>query len=316
MVEAASRHICVRQGVKSAYHTHTKRERERHTHNTTQHNTTQHNTHTHPGARPLSAAYMWPRTRHVTNTEHAEGKPRRQVNCCDFHGDDQRESTATMGTMEDTVMMQNPRLQKLGNYVSLLCRVNECGGRLFYSCSEASTAEEREDDDCARDGAERAASCRSSIIMHPWYDTCVLMDLCQWGDEVAICVKSRFPDVAIRVVHSTTSLTGFGVVLTLPPQPQQRLYCCDGSQSSAQGSSSSGTSRLADQSLWKTFVQQRRGPRGLRQLMMQRCPLPLRHWEVRQHVAGLLVLGLTLCAMWYTLERIVAAWTLSASVDV
>jgi len=49
------------------------------------------------------------------------------------------------------------------------------------------------------------------------YDTCVAVDCSQWLDAMASCTKARYPDVDIRVVHSSSSLTGFCIVFRLPP---------------------------------------------------------------------------------------------------
>lgn len=72
------------------------------------------------------------------------------------------------------------------------------------------------------------------------YDTCVLVDLSQWKDEMSICVKSRFPDAEIRVVHSSSSLTGFCVVMKLPTSSY--LSC----QVSSAASSAGGDYELVD----------------------------------------------------------------------
>jgi hypothetical protein len=47
------------------------------------------------------------------------------------------------------------------------------------------------------------------------YDTCIVVDICQWTDDMTVCTKHRFPDTELRIVHSSASLTGFGVVVKL-----------------------------------------------------------------------------------------------------
>jgi hypothetical protein len=48
-----------------------------------------------------------------------------------------------------------------------------------------------------------------------FYDTCVVVDICQWSDDMTICTKHRFPEVQLSMVHSTTSLTGFSIVMKI-----------------------------------------------------------------------------------------------------
>lgn len=48
-------------------------------------------------------------------------------------------------------------------------------------------------------------------------DSCLLLDVGCWTDDMAMCVASRFPGVEIVVQQSRNSLTGFCVALTLPP---------------------------------------------------------------------------------------------------
>lgn len=67
------------------------------------------------------------------------------------------------------------------------------------------------------------------------YDTCVVVDCAQWLDSMAACAKARFPDADIRVQQSSSSITGFCIVLRLAPAPEvlpslredEVLYCAD-----------------------------------------------------------------------------------------
>lgn len=113
------------------------------------------------------------------------------------------------------IALHNPRLCKLGNYVASLCRcvvqscwiylqtpnpkqkyrVGEFGGRVFY------------------------ASSGDDFVV---YDTCVVVDICQWSDDMTICTKNRFPEAEVSIVHSTTSLTGFSVVMRIQPAHHHR----------------------------------------------------------------------------------------------
>ncbi len=54
----------------------------------------------------------------------------------------------------------------------------------------------------------------------PAYDTCIVVDICQWSNDMTACTKHRFPEVQIRIVHSTASLTGFSVVMKIHAQQQ------------------------------------------------------------------------------------------------
>jgi hypothetical protein len=83
--------------------------------------------------------------------------------------------------------------------VAFICKVEEYGGRILYACSPNSTGKEH----CEGDPG----------ALDFLYDTCVLVDLSQWKDEMNMCVKSRFADVEIRVAQSNTSLSGFCVVM-------------------------------------------------------------------------------------------------------
>jgi hypothetical protein len=47
--------------------------------------------------------------------------------------------------------------------------------------------------------------------------TCIVSDITSWSDSMGQCVKQRFPSVSIAVHHSTQSLTGFSLSLTLHP---------------------------------------------------------------------------------------------------
>jgi hypothetical protein len=59
--------------------------------------------------------------------------------------------------------------------------VEEYGGRILYACSPNSTG---------------AGHCEGDAGAPNYlYDTCVLVDLSQWKDEMNMCVKSRFIDV-------------------------------------------------------------------------------------------------------------------------
>jgi hypothetical protein len=48
------------------------------------------------------------------------------------------------------------------------------------------------------------------------YDTCMVVDICQWTDDMNTCIKCRFPEVQMSTVHSTISLTGFSIVMRIP----------------------------------------------------------------------------------------------------
>jgi hypothetical protein len=52
------------------------------------------------------------------------------------------------------------------------------------------------------------------------YNTCMLVDCSVWLDDMATCVKGRFPSVNIRIMSSSTSLTGFCVVMRMCPASQ------------------------------------------------------------------------------------------------
>ena len=97
-----------------------------------------------------------------------------------------------------------------------ICKVDEYGGRILYACSPISTGKEH----CEGD----------SGALDFLYDTCVLVDLSQWRDEMNMCVKSRFADVEIRVAQSNTSLSGFCVVMRWVVLSNHRvawlLDCC------------------------------------------------------------------------------------------
>jgi hypothetical protein len=51
------------------------------------------------------------------------------------------------------------------------------------------------------------------------YDTCIVVDCSQWLDVMASYTKAKFPDVNICVAHSNSSLSGFCVILKMPPPP-------------------------------------------------------------------------------------------------
>ncbi len=53
------------------------------------------------------------------------------------------------------------------------------------------------------------------------YDTCMLVDCSVWRDDMATCVKGRFPSVDIRIMSSSTSLSGFCVVMRMCPSASE-----------------------------------------------------------------------------------------------
>jgi len=88
-------------------------------------------------------------------------------------------------------------------------RVGEFGGRVMYACS-----------------------------LHPQqpaYDTCIVVDICQWSDDMTACTKHRFPEVQIRIVHSTASLTGFSVVMKIHAQQRYATTRTIGGYSHGEG---------------------------------------------------------------------------------
>jgi len=80
--------------------------------------------------------------------------------------------------------------------------VGEFGGRVFYASSNASNFSPYQGDE------------QCNVVV---YDTCVVVDICQWTDNMTICTKHRFPEVELSIVHSTTSLTGFSIVMKINP---------------------------------------------------------------------------------------------------
>jgi hypothetical protein len=44
------------------------------------------------------------------------------------------------------------------------------------------------------------------------------MDVSDWTDEMSTCIKHRFQGAEVSVHSSSCSLTGFNVVVSLPPQ--------------------------------------------------------------------------------------------------
>lgn len=48
---------------------------------------------------------------------------------------------------------------------------------------------------------------------------CVLSDVPSWTEDMTLCIKSNFPKAAILVSGSSQSLTGFVVMIKLPPRP-------------------------------------------------------------------------------------------------
>jgi hypothetical protein len=103
---------------------------------------------------------------------------------------------------EVSIVLGNPRLLKLGRYILSLCRMGEFGGRVMYA---RSLQQQQLMSSNAKD------TCRVESV----YDTCVVVDICQWTDDMTVCMKHCFPDMELRIVHSTASLTGFSVVVKL-----------------------------------------------------------------------------------------------------
>ena len=66
------------------------------------------------------------------------------------------------------------------------------GGRVVFVCSRA---------------AEKNATAHA--------DTCILLDVGCWTDDMSLCVSNRFPGVEIAVEQSRCSLTGFCVAMKL-----------------------------------------------------------------------------------------------------
>lgn len=42
------------------------------------------------------------------------------------------------------------------------------------------------------------------------------MDIGQWMDEMNVCIKCKFPGVEVRILQSSSSLSGFSVVMKMP----------------------------------------------------------------------------------------------------
>lgn len=110
------------------------------------------------------------------------------------------------------------RVHRLAEYLGKLCRIDERGGRILFSTSAkllnsmhhhhqtnhdpAKALHEGEHDD---DDDDAPLTC----------DTCSLVDVPIWTQDMATCTKSRFADADIQVVQSSASLSGFSVVIRL-----------------------------------------------------------------------------------------------------
>ena len=154
------------------------------------------------------------------------------------HSDDDARSSLTL---------QNPRLTKLGSYVASMCRskimctglvhkkawcvkpsdprvhphrTGDFGGRVLYASSLAASSV------LGHPGA--CGSSSGAVEQRYVFDTCYVVDLCQWKDDMTVCVKSRFPEADVKIVHSTTSLTGFCVVIKIPPPEKGGASCAAG----------------------------------------------------------------------------------------
>jgi hypothetical protein len=86
-------------------------------------------------------------------------------------------------------------------------RCSEYGGRVVLVTRKTKrTSEEEEDDD---DDEDTFARRKNPCLL--------LLDVGCWTDNMTMCVANRFPGVETMVQQSRNSLTGFCVVLTLPP---------------------------------------------------------------------------------------------------
>ena len=98
----------------------------------------------------------------------------------------------------------NKELLLLAQHVREICQCSLYGGRTFLVRRRLPTADEDENH------ATAAAP-----------DTCMVVDVDSWTDEMLLATRARFPDVQISIQHLSCSLTGFCVALTLPPPPHR-----------------------------------------------------------------------------------------------
>lgn len=151
------------------------------------------------------------------------------------------------------------------------------------------------------------------------YDTCVAVDCPQWLDAMAACTKAKFPDANISVTHSSSSLSGFCVVLRLPPpitdgyefitwgedselSGDERTSITDESGSDARGLLSS----IHTLNRWQWRCQKRFGLAARRcTAFLFRFPLSiyLNMCRNKGHMAGLVVLYAILHGTYFLLKR-------------
>ena len=134
---------------------------------------------------------------------------------------------------------------------------------------------------------------------HHAYDTCIVVDICQWTEDMTVCTKHRFPDTELRIVHSSASLTGFGVVVKLhSPSPRAVSRHHHEEQSSAKSHPGSSSSADPDECSKSTSMPRRVYQRVsvLLSLWVCRCmQIPVNAFT-RVYMQRSSITGLAVCA--------------------
>lgn len=147
------------------------------------------------------------------------------------------------------------------------------------------------------------------------YDTCVAVDCTTWLDAMASCTKAKFPDADIRVTHSPSSLTGFCVVLRLPPPIidgyEFITLSSDETESCREDNDSPHASRGILSSISLLNQWQHRSSRRLslaaRRCISFACRYPLllylQMYRSKGHIAGIIVLYAILHGTYFLVKR-------------